>query len=270
MNQNRRTVESRSITSPASQRSALTFLLIGLVGLASLSGCGGEDSSQPAESSVVTPPRPQSQLTIPETESGDDAPAPGEAPGELVLPPGDIPPATEPVSEPGKGGIEMPKTSTPPGRSGAQSGLKIQYGSWQEIEQMVTSTGQITVVDLWSLSCEPCIKEFPGLVRLHQSLGDSVRCVAVDLDYDGRKTRPPEYYQQRVADFLQSVGAEFTTYISSTPSDEVYAATDLDSIPAVLIYDAQGKIVQVFVDAGETAGFTYDEDVIPLVTKLAG
>ena len=90
------------------------------------------------------------------------------------------------------------------------------------------------------------------------------------MDYDGRKTRPPEYYEQRVADFIKSVGAEFTTYISSTPSDEVYAATDLVSIPAVMIFDAQGKVVQVFVDGGETAGFSYDDDVIPLVTKLAG
>ena len=50
----------------------------------------------------------------------------------------------------------------------------------------------------------------------------------------------------------------------------MYAATKLASIPAVLVYDAEGKVVKVFVDAGETVGFSYEKDVIPLVTRLAG
>ncbi len=169
----------------------------------------------------------------------------------------------------------MPTEINAPGNapqveSGASSGRTIQYGTWEEIQQQVRSSGRITVVDLWSLSCEPCLKEFPGLVRLHQSHGSSIQCVAVDLDFDGRKSRPPEYYEPRVSEFLDRVGADFTTYISRTPSDDVFAVTQLDSIPAVLIYDDQGKIVKVFADAGDTVGFTYDKDIIPLVTKLAG
>jgi hypothetical protein len=106
---------------------------------------------------------------------------------------------------------------------------------------------------------------------LHQTLGSSVQCIAVDLDFDGRKSRPPEHYEDQVVSFLHDVGASgFPTYISRTPSDDVFAAMKLDSIPAVLIYNAQGELAKAFVDAGETAGFTYEDDVIPLVTKLAG
>ena len=230
-------------------------------------GCGG---SAPEESTVVTPPDP--------VASDAATPAdPSDPPGGLVLPPGEIPdeaPAEDSPAEnpPAKsGGCEMPQTTeVPPADSAAIGSPDVRYASWEDIEQHVRSTGMITVVDLWSLSCEPCLKEFPGLVELHNSFGARVQCVAVNMDFDGRKSRPPEYYQPRVADFLASVGAEFTTFISNTPSEDIYAATQLDSIPAVLIYDQAGKIVQVFADAGETIGFTYEKDITPLVAKLAG
>jgi hypothetical protein len=106
---------------------------------------------------------------------------------------------------------------------------------------------------------------------LHQTLGSSVQCIAVDLDYDGRKSRPPEHYEDQVVSFLRGVGASgFPVYISTTPSDDVFAATRLDSIPAVLIYNTEGELTKAFVDTGETAGFTYQDDVIPWVTKLSG
>ena len=45
---------------------------------------------------------------------------------------------------------------------------------------------------------------------------------------------------------------------------------DQPASKAARIIDATGKLVKAFVDAGETAGFTYEKDIIPFVTKLAG
>ncbi len=252
---------------PSRSRHRLRATLVAtccLVCTAWMVGCGGSTSD---ERTVVTPPEPAGSAPEP---SADPSDAP--APGGLELPPGEIPEVTPPDPSPAKpGGLEMPtETTPPPADSAAARTPDVRYASWEEIEQHITSTGKITVVDLWSLSCEPCLKEFPGLVRLHNSYGSRVQCVAVDMDFDGRASRPPEYYHPRVADFLTSVGADFTTFISSTPSEEIYAATELDSIPAVLIYDQAGKVVQVFADAGDTVGFTYEKDIIPLVAKLAG
>ncbi len=242
-----------------------------------LNGCGKSDSP------VVSPPVSEDVASADAVEM--------DPPGEIVLPPGAIP-SPEAVEEPkSEGGLEMPAGATLPADSGqaanesgqaanddsgqANSGnaesARVRYGSWEEIQAAAKSSGRITVVDLWSLGCEPCLKEFPGLVELHRSIGSSVQCVAVNLDFDGRKSRPPKYYEERVADFLASVAATgFPTYISRTPSDDVFAMTNLVSIPAVLIYDAKGELVKVFVDAGETAGFSYAQDVAPLVRKLAG
>ena len=244
---------------------SLYFLFCAMgIGLATLLGCGRSESPG---SAVVPPPGPAvgERVDAPNAE-----PPNAEPPGGIELPPGSIPtPAVD--DAPKSQGLEMPKGVDAPSDAGASVQPKVKYGTWDEIQAVAKTSGRITVVDLWSLACEPCLREFPGLVHLHKTLGSSVQCIAVDMDFDGRKSRPPEHYEQQVIDFLGSVGAyDFPTYISRTPSDDVYAATKLASIPAVLVYDADGEVVKVFVDAGETVGFSYEKDVIPLVTRLAG
>ena len=55
--------------------------------------------------------------------------------------------------------------------------------------------------------CEPCIKEFPGLVKLDKTMREKVTCIGVAVDFDGRKKYPPESYQPTVQAFLTAVGA---------------------------------------------------------------
>ncbi|TWT81189.1 thiol-disulfide oxidoreductase [Planctomycetes bacterium CA13] len=235
--------------------------------LLSLAGCGGEVADSP----VVPPPESQKA-----SSSANEASRPVDAPGTLELPPGEIPSESNDQEEPTEsGGLEMPTGVEVPEANLDTSSVQpasqtIQFAQWSEIEKQVVASKKLTVVDFWSLSCQPCLKEFSGLVRLHNALGDKVRCVAVDVDFDGRKSRPPEYYQERVAAFLTKVGARFPTYISKTSSDEIFAELDIDSIPAVFVFDANGKLVKRFVDSGDTVGFSYDKDVIPLVSQLAG
>ena len=244
---------------------SLYFLFCAMgIGLATLLGCGRSESPG---SAVVPPPGPVAG----ESRDPPNAEPPNsEPPGGIELPQGSIPtPAVD--DAPKSQGLEMPKGVDAPSDAGASVQPKVKYGTWDEIQAVAKTSGRITVVDLWSLACEPCLREFPGLVHLHKTLGSSVQCIAVDMDFDGRKSRPPEHYEQQVIDFLGSVGAyDFPTYISRTPSDDVYAATKLASIPAVLVYDADGKLVKAFVDTGETVGFTYERDVIPYITRLAG
>jgi len=228
--------------------------------LVMLVGCGGSDAPS---SDVVSPPDHSAPISQ-ESES--------EAPGTLELPSMDIPPPDDEPAEVEAGGLELPPDVEIPETNSAApvGGPQVLYATWDSIQAEVTASGKVTVVDLWSLACEPCLKEFPGLVDLHQTHGEQVQCVAVDLDYDGRKSRPPNYYEERVLEFLQSVSAfGFPTYICETPSDDVFAATELVSIPAVLVYDDQGELVKTFVDAGPEAGFTYHDDVTPFVQRLA-
>lgn len=223
------------------------------------------DSGQPSASGNTA-----SEATGPESGAGLQLPDEG-------LPSSDSPePDAGGPAKPGTGGIEMPELNLPSGDDETSStgpvkanNVDLKFASWKEIESHAKSTGKITVVDLWSTVCEPCVKEFPGLVRLSKSM-DDVSCIGVSVDYDGRKSRPPETYTERVSGFLSAVGAEFDNFLCNTPSDDVFAAVGLPSIPAVLIYDDKGELIKQFIDSGDTIGFSYDKDIIPFVKKLAG
>lgn len=249
-----------------SQSGRNSLNLLALITLFSCLGCGNASEESP------TVPPPELATPAEETPSLEE-PSQSEPPGQLELPPGDIPPANPTTPKPGGGGgLEMPDvqiSNKPPVAEASETASpEILYGSLDEIQDRIAKTNKITVVDFWSLSCRPCLEEFPGLVRLDQQFADKVQCISVDVDYDGRKSRPPQYYEERVMAFVTSVGATFPNYISTTESDEIYSELDLDSIPAVLIYDADGKLVKKFVDAGDTAGFTYDKQVIPFVKQM--
>ena len=255
------------------QRPGLRCVLLFLFVLSTLSGCGDSetestttDASQASESDSNESESNSTDSDANSPDESDSTNATTPSPGGLELPEGTIPgPNEDTESTDQNSGLELPPDAKIPTNDASTS---IEYGSWEEIQETIAESGKITVVDFWSLACEPCLKEFPGLVRLHNEYGESVRCIGVDVDYDGRKSKPPETYEERVVAFLTSTEAEFQNYICSTPSDQVYLAAELPSIPAVMIYDAEGKIIEVFADAGETVGFTYDKDIIPLIARL--
>ena len=116
-----------------------------------------------------------------------------------------------------------------------------------------------------------CAREFPQLVQLHRKLADKVACMSVNIDFNGAKGTSPESSRDRVQEFLQERGATFQNVISSDPDEVLYKKLDLASVPAVLVYDRQGKLNKRFDNDREEygeEGFSYQRHVIPLVEKL--
>ncbi len=258
--------------------------LAGLLAI-SLTGCSRSpepDSATPDTAAAPPTDDDLSSAAAPVTPPENRSPT--DPPGGLELP-ADFSPERETQLTPSgdAGGFEMPSlpdgvqapaadtpaAAAPAADAPAAAGeVSLQAAPWDEIAQAVSRTGKVTVVDVWSLACDPCIKEFPGLVAIHRDLGDQVACFSVDTDYDGRRTKPAESYRPDVEKFLKSMGATFTNYLSETPSDELFAALEISSIPAVLIFDADGKLVRTFSDVGDDAGFTYAENIRPFVEQL--
>jgi thiol-disulfide isomerase/thioredoxin len=256
-----------------------------------LNGCGkSEVSVSPATADAAATVVPQ-PTTTPPTAPLSPKPAVNAAPltppGTIEMPAGVLveenapPPPSDPIQK--KGGFEMPPT----GLDNAPVMVKrpvldevvttadadteeitLTAATLEEIQATVAKAGKVCVVDYWSLACEPCLKEFPGLVRLNKALADKVTCLSVNVDYDGRKSKPAETYRPRVEAFLQSTGATFQNFLCLTPNEDVYAELKIVSIPAVLVYDASGKLVRTFTDTGDDVGFTYAKDIAPLVQSL--
>jgi thiol-disulfide isomerase/thioredoxin len=148
--------------------------------------------------------------------------------------------------------------------------VRLSIVDYDGILQLIArQRGKVVVMDAWSTSCPPCMKEFHNLVELHKRYGpEQVACISLSFDYEG--LGPPEEQQDRVLKFLRKQGATFDNLLSSEESDTLYRKFRLAAVPAVFVYDRAGQLRKRFDNEqsknAETA-FTY-EQVGQLVAEL--
>lgn len=122
--------------------------------------------------------------------------------------------------------------------------------------------GKVVVLDCWSTSCPPCVKEFPGLVKLQETFGDRVACLSLSFDYEG--IGAPEEVVPRVEGFLRDVGAgAIVNLVAREDADSLYQKMDLVSVPTVFVWKPDGTLARKFDDemASTDLGrpFTYED-----------
>lgn len=144
----------------------------------------------------------------------------------------------------------------------AAGDVKLSILSFDEIGKLIAGKrGKVVVMDAWSTSCPPCLKDFHNLVELHEEYGpDKLACISLSFDYEG--IGQPEDVREPVLGFLRSQGATFDNVMSHEESDVLYRKFKLSSVPAVFVYDRDGKLRERFVDEGAY------EQVRPLVAEL--
>ena len=140
------------------------------------------------------------------------------------------------------------------------------------MKRIASHRGKIVVLDCWSTSCPPCVREFPGLVMLQKEYGDSVVCLSLSFDYEGFGV--PEDVLPPVQKFLEQVSAgSIENLLNRDGADSLYTKMNLTSVPVVMVWDRDGTMVQQFDDdyANKKLGraFTYDDvrQVINQVTQ---
>jgi thiol-disulfide isomerase/thioredoxin len=148
--------------------------------------------------------------------------------------------------------------------------VKLQLLDWDGIQRLLARhRGKVVVLDCWSTSCEPCKVEFPNLVALHEKHSrNDLACVSLSFDYEG--IGRPEEQHSRVLAFLQEKQATFDNVLSSLESDALYAKLEIPSIPAVFVFDRDGRLHRRFDNrhASRNGGpFTY-EHVSAVVDEL--
>ncbi|HAC90906.1 MAG TPA: hypothetical protein DCF63_09780 [Planctomycetaceae bacterium] len=148
--------------------------------------------------------------------------------------------------------------------------VMLKLVDWQGFQEVINQKrGQMVVVDIWSTSCTPCMKEFPHLVALSQR--KDVQCISLNVDYVGLNNKPPSSYRDHVLAFLKQQQADQVHNLLATIADqEVYEHFEIDSIPAVVVYDSRGQIVRRLTDSsvGGSDGVSYSKHVVPLIESL--
>jgi len=141
--------------------------------------------------------------------------------------------------------------------------VSVAIADYSEIVERIDShRGKVVVLDCWSTSCPPCIKEFPGLVELKQDYGDTVACLSLSFDYEG--FGEPEDVLPPVKKFLEQVSAgDIENFLNRDEADALYKKMNITSVPVVIVWDRNGTLIQQFDDeyASEKLkrSFTYDD-----------
>ncbi len=147
--------------------------------------------------------------------------------------------------------------------------VELKLLDFEGIRQLIAShRGQVVVLDAWSTSCAPCIKEFPNLVALQRKFGPPLACISLSFDFEGIGT--PHDKAPAVQAFLESKQATFDNVLSTEESDVLYRKFGFVSVPAVLVYDQTGRLRKRFDNENaqrEADAFTY-EQVGQLVAEL--
>jgi thiol-disulfide isomerase/thioredoxin len=160
------------------------------------------------------------------------------------------------------------------GKAGdAQSAdVQLDIASLEDVQKFVADQkGQIVVLDLWSSSCQPCVRELPGLVKLHEEHPDDVVCVSLNLDFYGSDT--PEELREPARKILADNAATLKNFLSSTPDSQVYEKLEVAAVPVVFVYDRDGKLAKRFDNEKNEygkEGFTYKDHIAPFVKELIG
>ena len=138
------------------------------------------------------------------------------------------------------------------------------------LAEVARQRGKVVVLDCWSTSCPPCVREFPRLVDLQNRHGDQIACLSLSLDYEGIDR--PEDLLPPVRTFLEKVQAgRLVNMLASEESDSLYPKLGIDSVPAVFVYGRDGTLLQRFDEDDSTKRlgrpFTYDD--VETVVKQA-
>ena len=157
-----------------------------------------------------------------------------------------------------------PSSMESPGTKGPEiKPIELIEADWAGLQTLIgQQKGKLVVVDIWSTACEPCMKEFPHLIELQERFPEDVVAISFDVDYAGIKKKPPEFYRERVLQFLGSQPENHVLHrMCTTAADVLFNEIKLDTIPAVYVYGRDGSLLKRF----DGEGMSYDKQVTPYV-----
>ncbi len=120
------------------------------------------------------------------------------------------------------------------------------------LERVRDGKARVTVVNLWATFCQPCVEEFPDLVRLERTYRkEGVRVFFVSMDFESDLPAARR--------FLRQQGIEYPTFWKAQDDDQAFInALNPEwsgALPATFIYDARGRLRHFHEGQGNFALF---------------
>lgn len=155
-------------------------------------------------------------------------------------------------------------TSSGGSAASSDDGIQLRatnFASWDQ--QLASYQPSVVVLDLWAMWCTPCIKRFPAMVEMHHEYKDrGVEIVAVNLD-----NRDDHAALEQAEQFIREVEAEFDNFFMDENLISAFEHFNLIGIPAVLIYDGEGRERFRLTGSNPNSQFT-DKDIEAAIEQL--
>lgn len=124
--------------------------------------------------------------------------------------------------------------------------------------------GKMLLLNFWATWCQPCVEEFPYLVKLSTSHEKN------DLEVIGISVDFPDEVESKVVPFLTMHAVPFKVYVAKFDKEEDFInAVDVSwngAVPATFIYDSLGKKQISLI--GERSYDEFKKEIEQLTTRI--
>lgn len=98
-----------------------------------------------------------------------------------------------------------------------------------------TLKGKVVIVNFWASWCNPCVEEFPSLMRLLKAMNGDVELVAVSVDED----------RSDIESFLKAFGVrDQRMHVALDPKRVAASAWGVGKIPESFLVGPDGKLIR--------------------------
>jgi thiol-disulfide isomerase/thioredoxin len=154
-------------------------------------------------------------------------------------------------------------------RADDNDGVKLEVLNWDSylarLARAKADKFKYTIVDAWASNCGPCKENFPHLVAMHQKYAKKgLQVISLSLD-DTTDSKAVEAAKK----FLAEKKATFLNVLLDEELGVGFEKLGINAIPAVFLYDANGKEIERFTMDDPKNQFTY-EQVEEKVESLLG
>lgn len=135
---------------------------------------------------------------------------------------------------------------TAPAQPQQDGKIDVKNVSYDGLKELVLKNrGKVVVVDFWSTTCSPCIKNFPHMIEMqHKYAKDGLVSISVSFDKIDDFTKTEQELKERVLRRLTLLKSDLINVILDKGWDLAAEKFRIKAIPSIYVFNRQGKWVQ--------------------------